>query len=104
MHKIVCGATDLAAPMHYANDKGLEIDCFVVLTDNETWAGRRGHPVEALAKYRRDHHRPDTRLAVAAFTSTGFSIADPNDPLNLDLVGFDTNMPSIISRFAKGDI
>jgi 60 kDa SS-A/Ro ribonucleoprotein len=103
MMKIMCGGTDLAAPMHYALDKNMQIDTFVVLTDNETWAGRK-HPIEALGRYRREANRPDARLAVAAFTSTGFSIADPKDPLNLDLVGMDTNIPSIITRFAKGDI
>ena len=34
--------------------------------------------------------------------SNGFSIADPNDPGSLDIVGFDTAMPQLISDFARG--
>jgi 60 kDa SS-A/Ro ribonucleoprotein len=33
--------------------------------------------------------------------STGFSIADPSDAGMLDVVGFDTNAPKVISDFAK---
>ena len=36
-------------------------------------------------------------------TSNGFTIADPNDAGMLDVVGFDTAAPSIISDFATQD-
>jgi 60 kDa SS-A/Ro ribonucleoprotein len=32
----------------------------------------------------------------------GFSIADPNDPGMLDVVGFDTATPQLVSDFARG--
>ena len=35
-------------------------------------------------------------------TSNGFSIADPNDAGMLDVVGFDTATPQVISGFAGG--
>ena len=41
------GGTDCALPMLYATRKRLPVDAFVVMTDNETWAGNI-HPVEAL--------------------------------------------------------
>ncbi len=34
--------------------------------------------------------------------SNGFSIADPNDRGMLDVVGFDTATPQLISDFARG--
>jgi len=34
-------------------------------------------------------------------TSNGFTIADPSDPLSLDVVGFDTSTPSIIAEFCR---
>jgi 60 kDa SS-A/Ro ribonucleoprotein len=39
---------------------------------------------------------------VIATTPTPFSIADPNDPLTLDVVGFDTNAPAAIAEFVRG--
>lgn len=99
--KQTVGSTDLAAPMKHARDMDMPIDCFVILTDNETWAGRR-HPVQELRFYREWKGDPSVKMIVAAFTSTGFSIADPADPFNLDIVGLDTNTPRLISEFAKG--
>jgi 60 kDa SS-A/Ro ribonucleoprotein len=34
--------------------------------------------------------------------SNGFSIADSADPGMLDVVGFDTSTPQLISEFARG--
>jgi 60 kDa SS-A/Ro ribonucleoprotein len=34
--------------------------------------------------------------------SNGFSIADPDDPGMLDVVGFDTGTPAVIAGFATG--
>jgi 60 kDa SS-A/Ro ribonucleoprotein len=36
--------------------------------------------------------------------SNGFSIADPADPGMLDVVGFDTATPQLISDFARGGL
>ena len=44
----------------------------------------------------------DARLVVVGMVSNGFSIADPNDPGQLDIVGFDTATPQLISDFARG--
>lgn len=92
--------TDCSLPMVYAMKNRLEVDVFAVYTDNETWAGRI-HPMQALRDYRR-HSGINAKLVVAGMTSTGFSIADPNDAGSLDVVGFDSNAPSIIADFARG--
>jgi 60 kDa SS-A/Ro ribonucleoprotein len=94
------GATDCALPMLYALAYDREVDVFVILTDSETWAGDV-HPVQALAEYRRASGI-DARLVTVAMVSNGFSIADPNDPLQLDVVGFDTATPQLIADFASG--
>jgi 60 kDa SS-A/Ro ribonucleoprotein len=94
------GGTDCALPMLYALDGEREIDTFVIYTDSETWAGEV-HPAQALADYRRVSGI-DARLVVVGMVSNGFSIADPNDPGMLDVVGFDTATPQLISDFARG--
>jgi len=92
------GSTDCAQPMIHAREHGLEVDVFVVMTDNETWAGAM-HPVQALDLYKRDTGR-DAKLVVMGMTATGFSIAHPNRNDMLDMVGFDTAVPPLAREFA----
>ncbi len=94
------GGTDTALPMLYALANEREIDAFVIYTDSETWAGDI-HPVQALRDYRHASGI-DARLVVVGMVSNGFSIADPADPGMLDVVGFDTATPQLISDFARG--
>lgn len=95
------GGTDCSIPMLHAQENGLEVDTFIVYTDNETWAGRI-QPFQALKQYRK-HSGRDAKLVVVGMTATSFSIADPNDRGMLDVVGFDTSAPSLISAFSRGD-
>jgi 60 kDa SS-A/Ro ribonucleoprotein len=92
------GGTDCALPMLYAMERKLKIDVFVVYTDSETWFGRV-HPVQALQQYRQKMGVP-AKLIIQAFVANRFSIADPNDAGMLDVVGFDTAVPSLIRDFA----
>src|SRR5688572_956729 len=94
------GGTDCALPMLYAQAQEREVDTFVIYTDSETWAGDV-HPVQALRDYRLASGI-DARLVVVGMVSNGFSIADPADPGMLDVVGFDTATPQLISDFARG--
>jgi 60 kDa SS-A/Ro ribonucleoprotein len=94
------GGTDCALPMLYAQAQGREIDTFVIYTDSETWAGDV-HPAQALRDYRLASGI-DAQLVVVGMVSNGFSIADPADPGMLDVVGFDTATPGLISDFARG--
>jgi 60 kDa SS-A/Ro ribonucleoprotein len=95
------GGTDCAQPMVYAEKKGLTVDSFVTITDSETWAGKI-QPIQALQSYRKARGKNDVSMIVVGMTSTGFSIADPQDPYNLDVVGFDAAIPSFISDFIRG--
>lgn len=92
------GATDCALPMLYALEQRIEVDTFVVYTDNETWYGRV-HPHQALEQYR-NKMGINSKLAVVAMRSNAFSIADPSDPYQLDMVGFDAATPVALSKFS----
>lgn len=93
------GGTDCALPMLYALEREIEVDVFVILTDSETWAGGI-HPVQALRRYRHKTGIP-AKLAVIGMTSTGFSIADPEDAGMMDFVGFDAAGPALLSDFTR---
>jgi 60 kDa SS-A/Ro ribonucleoprotein len=93
------GGTDCALPMVWAQKHRVDVDTFVIYTDNETWAGSV-HPVQALRAYREARGIP-AKLVVVGMTSTGFSIADPNDAGMLDVVGFDASSPPVIADFAR---
>ena len=92
------GMTDCALPMLDAIDKSIPVDCFLIFTDNESWAGKI-HASEALRKYRKEMGI-NAKMAVVAMTATNYSVADPKDAGMLDFVGFDSSMPKLISQFA----
>lgn len=93
------GGTDCALPMLWALQNKVDVDTFQIYTDNETWAGHV-HPMEALRTYR--HERvPHAKLVVVGMTSTGFTIADPQDGGCLDVVGFDSAAPAVIADFSR---
>jgi 60 kDa SS-A/Ro ribonucleoprotein len=96
------GSTDASLPMTWALQNKIQVDTFVVMTDNETWAGNI-QPVQALEKYRQATGI-GAKLIVVGMTSSGFTIADPNDAGMLDVVGFDGATPALMAKFAKGEI
>ena len=101
MRAVPMGGTDCALPMLWATRNKVEADVFVVYTDNETWAGKV-HPAVALREYRERMGIP-ARLIVVGMTATRFTIADPTDAGMLDVVGFDSAAPHVMTAFAKGD-
>lgn len=96
------GGTDCALPMIYAREKRMDVDTFIIYTDNETWYGNI-HPVQALQEYRQARGIA-ARLIVVGMTGNSFSIADPRDGGMLDVVGFDSAAPNVMSLFSKGAI
>jgi 60 kDa SS-A/Ro ribonucleoprotein len=96
------GGTDCSLPMQYALQHKIPVDTFVIYTDNETWAGHTGHPSEWIKRYRKEMDKA-ARLIVCATTATQVSIADPQDPGMLDIAGFGSDTPALISAFAKGE-
>ncbi|MBT8495772.1 MAG: TROVE domain-containing protein [Deltaproteobacteria bacterium] len=93
------GPTDCALPMRWALERKVCVDAFVIYTDSETWYGDI-HPVQALDDYRQKTGIP-AKLVVVGMVSNGFSIADPDDGGMLDVVGFDTRTPPVISDFVR---
>jgi 60 kDa SS-A/Ro ribonucleoprotein len=94
------GGTDCALPMLWALETKTAVDAFVIYTDSETWHGDV-HPAQALNRYREQTGIP-AKLVICGMVSNGFSIADPEDAGMLDVVGFDTATPQVISGFARG--
>ncbi|KKN65737.1 hypothetical protein LCGC14_0478760 [marine sediment metagenome] len=97
------GGTDCALPMLWAEKKKVDVDAFVVLTDNETWETWAGsiHPHQALTQYRNRMDKPDAKCIVVGMTASKFSIANPDDPGMLDIVGFNTAAPAVMADFIR---
>lgn len=96
------GGTDCSLPMVWAAKNDVEVDTFVVITDNETWAGNV-KPTQALKAYR-DKTGIPARLAVFGVDGSPFTIADKNDKGQMDFVGFDSAAPRVLADFSAGRI
>ena len=100
------GATDCALPMTEAlkmyTNSGIVFDVFCVYTDNETYAPNI-HPQVALEQYRKATG-VDAKLIVIGMVANQLTIADPKDKNTLNLAGFDTATPELISMFVRGQI
>jgi 60 kDa SS-A/Ro ribonucleoprotein len=94
------GGTDCALPMRWALATKTPVDAFVIYTDNESWAGEV-HVDQALNDYRQKLGIP-AKLVAVALSADRFSVANPNDAGQLDVVGFDTVAPTVISDFVFG--
>jgi 60 kDa SS-A/Ro ribonucleoprotein len=93
--------TDCSLPMLWAERAHLDVDTFVVYTDNETNSG--APPATTLRSYRQNRNA-QARLAVVGTSSTDFTIAEPDDPGTLDVVGFSADAPAILAEFARGNL
>lgn len=94
------GGTDCALPFLFAIENKIPVDAVVIYTDNESWAGDI-HVTQAVKMYRQAMGI-DVKLVACAMTATGYSVADPNDPKQINVVGFDTSTPAAISEFIRG--
>ncbi len=103
MRKQPWGGTDCSLPAQYALQQKLDVDTFAIYTDNETYAGSM-HPFQAMQQYRSKMNKPVSKLIVVGTDANAFTIADPNDKNMLDVVGFDTATPQIMTEFSKGNL
>lgn len=90
------GGTNCGLPFNAARELG--VDSVIVLTDGETWYGN--HVTQAMDAWRKQ--KPQGRAAFAATTATVTSLSHANDPLSLNVAGFDSNAPSVIAGFLAG--
>lgn len=93
------GGTDLTQPVSYALKKSIPVDTFVILSDEETWAGQR-HSTEIIKEYRRKMGIP-SKLIVGSMEPNGYSVKDPKDPLQFNVIGFDPNYVKIVSEITR---
>lgn len=93
------GMTDISMGILEALKYKRKYDAFVVITDNDVNSGIK--PSEAMKQYRSGMKMPNTKLAVVATQGTDYTIADPNDPLMMDMVGFDSHGPKILQDFIR---
>jgi 60 kDa SS-A/Ro ribonucleoprotein len=88
--------------MKHATEHRIPIDAFIVYTDSETYAPTV-HPQVALEQYRAVMGI-DAKLIVVGMASNCLTIADPKDKNTLNLAGFDTSTPTIMSMFINGEL
>ena len=93
------GSTNCALPFEWATKNRIDVDVFCVYTDNDLNTGY--HPFAKLKEYRKTMNKPNAKSIVLATTASNFTIADPSDPLQLDIAGFSTDVPAVISSFAS---
>ncbi len=96
------GGTDLGASMAYARRNRIPVDAFVLLTDDETWLDKRNggshHTHEELDLYRAEMGIP-AKVVNVTMSPDKDTIVPPGDPGFLELVGFDSHVPSVISSW-----
>ena len=95
-HKSPRGATVLG--IEDALDRGLTVDAFVVVTDQEK-AGQE-QPSRVLERYRRAIGLA-AKLVVIAMAAEQCEMTDPNDALQMSVAGFDASVPEIVEQFLR---
>jgi 60 kDa SS-A/Ro ribonucleoprotein len=86
--------SDPSLPMRDAEDRGLTVDAFVIVTANDRSVA------QALERYRRSSGIT-AKLVVIAMAANAWSIANPNDGLQLNVAGFDATVPDVVAEFIK---
>lgn len=107
---IPMGGTYCSLPIMHAAAVNVAVDLFVSYTDSETWNGGGMYgfnraPSMTASKALRAYRLQtgiEARHAVVALSANRFSIADSNDPGQIDLAGLDAATPQILSDFALG--
>lgn len=87
-------STNAGALFERALQLKLDVDKFVVVTDNDINTGSQ--PASLLKKYRKKSGGKG-KLAVIATSLSQFSIADPDDTGMLDIAGFDSAAAQLIA-------
>ena len=100
--QIPMGATNCALPMLWALENKVQADAFVIYSDSESWIGEI-HASQALRMYRERTGIPARAIAVG-MVANEYTVFDPQDAGSLNVVGFDTAAPQIMSEFIAGRI
>lgn len=118
MNRMEFGGTYCSLPIRQALQDRLEFDAFVSYTDSETsdgsrrWGGYYGSldssgmtdTCDTLLRQYRQMSGINARHAVVAFAANEVSIANPDDPGQMDFSGMDSSGPQILSEFIAGNL
>lgn len=99
LRRIPFGGTLCALPIEAALADQTAVDAFISYTDSETgnW-GWNGDVPTSLRRYRAASGLV-AKHAVVAATAGSVSVADPSDPLQLDVAGFSPDVPHALAAF-----
>ena len=95
-HQLSGGGTSCEAPLGYAIANNKVYDAIIILTDNETWAGKTHVYNDWLAYCK--HVNTQTKVVEIALTSTPHTNFPPNKDI-LRIVGFDSSVISVLQSF-----
>jgi len=98
--RIDFGGTDCALPAIWAAKNNINVDAFVILSDNESWAGTT-HVFQAMEQYRKKMNKPNAKLVSVAMACNDSKLTDPNDKNSIDIVGFDSSAAQFIAEFIR---
>lgn len=91
-------STNISSVAQYATSNRLNVDVFGIITDNDVNCGI--HPTQALNNFRRTMSKNAAQI-VCATSMSRFTVADPIDPMQVDITGFDSHVPAIFAEFEK---
>lgn len=92
------GGTDCSLAYSYAIQAPQMYDAIIMLTDNETWAGKT-HTVQLYNRYKKVN--PDCKHIVVGMVANEYSVLTSNDSNVLHIAGFDLAIPQLINNFIK---
>lgn len=92
--------TNAGACIEWAAQNQVGVDAVILITDSAINSGLAVIP--ALDAYRR-RFNIDTKLVVMNLGLSDFSVADPSRNDNLDIAGFDSAVPGILTQFITGN-
>lgn len=92
------GGTDCSLAYSYALQSKHNYDAIVMLTDNETWAGKV-HTIQLYERYKKIN--PDCKHIVVGMVANEYSVLTDKDTNVLHVAGFDLAIPQLINNFIK---
>lgn len=115
------GGTDCTLPITYAQNSGNKYDAIVTFTDSEQGGASGWAPPTGITSYRTLGYRsqaqdargellhkhldayrevsPQCRFVTVAAATNNFTLTRPDDHLGLDVAGFSSDAPAVISNF-----
>ncbi len=96
------GTTNAGLPIEYAINNKLDVDAFLHITDADFNSGKS--PLTLTEEFRRKMNKPKTRLMSVGLVAQNYStvgFAQESDPYSMDILGFDSSIPTIINKFCS---